>query len=558
MKRHHSKRTTSPLSPLAIALLMALTACSGSSSHPPLSDGNITADADAHLVSDHSPSLEGSTRDTQGDAKKDATIPDDATALDAKHPNPDGKAPPADSAAPDIDPAIFCAELDDPHELIADRRFRRGFVALDQNTHKPVGPMPTGFCSEAPIWSVAQWDSLGDLSKSPRQTLANGSIRWSNIYGRVTVGLLSTSDADLAMGVWAYKEYGGQYHTPVPGRVWVHLLAEQRISPPGVSATRPGCPPISSLSSLNFKMGAKLLQDIPHKQAGYDPAKHAAQFLIYFTVQNLNTKSKGFGDYLWFGLMPYDDRHTLPGTYILEDLGGAMGTGRLIYNIGAKPFITVGMKAGAPEQMFIKDILPDIRLALLEAWKRGHLLDSKVLSDYRIGGMNIGWEVPGLNDVEMKVRDLSLRYETKKNVPLVFEFNKTGDREGWTAVNLTDTHGGPTQGSWILQVPGNDPYLLSPPLKLEAAAHKTLTLVVANDHNPPATSTLQVYWERFGEKGFLEAWSVSVPINSGGGWQTLKIDLSANPGWRGEISRIRIDPVQSGDGHAIGVDRIAL
>ncbi|MCK5798488.1 MAG: hypothetical protein KAI47_14955, partial [Deltaproteobacteria bacterium] len=183
MKRHHSKRTTSPLSPLAIALLMALTACSGSSSNPPLSDGNITADADAHLVSDHSPSLEGSTRDTQGDAKKDATIPDDATALDAKHPNPDGKAPPADSAAPDIDPAIFCAELDDPHELIADRRFRRGFVALDQNTHKPVGPMPTGFCSEAPIWSVAQWDSLGDLSKSPRQTLANGSIRWSNIYG---------------------------------------------------------------------------------------------------------------------------------------------------------------------------------------------------------------------------------------------------------------------------------------------------------------------------------------------------------------------------------------
>ena len=40
--------------------------------------------------------------------------------------------------------------------------------------------------------------------------------------------------------------------------------------------------------------------------------------------------------------------------------------------------------------------------------KHGLLKDSKDLADYHISGMKIGWEVPGLFDVEMQVRNLSL------------------------------------------------------------------------------------------------------------------------------------------------------
>ena len=43
------------------------------------------------------------------------------------------------------------------------------------------------------------------------------------------------------------------------------------------------------------------------------------------------------------------------------------------------------------------------------AWGRGFLKDSRDLADYRIGGMNMGWEVPGLFDVEVQVRNLSMR-----------------------------------------------------------------------------------------------------------------------------------------------------
>ncbi len=501
-------------------------------------------------------------KEGQGESDKKEVFPDEPARLREEKPFVRDERMMADAGPketllpekPPVDKKVFCGQFDDPHELISDRRFRRGFIALDQRTHKPVKAMPTGFCKEKPIWDIAQWDSLGDLSKAQRQKLSDGSVRWSNAYGRVTVG--RGARADLSFAVWAYKEYGGRYHTPKPSRVWVHLLAEQRISPPGVKQA--GCPPLSSLASLRFRVYAQLLKDNPHYQAGYNKSKHAAQFLIYFTVQNLNPKSPGFGDYLWFGLMPYDDRYPLPGIFVMGDLTGAMGTGKLIYNLGASPFIKVGLKAGGVEKKFEKDILPDIKKALLEAWKRGYLRHSKLLSDYRIGGMNIGWEVPGLNDVEMKVRDLSLRYTKKSTAPRVFEFNRRGDREGWKAVNMRDINGGPTQGKWILQAPGNDPHIISPKLDLDASTHKILSLTFANDHNPASTSKLQVYWERFGEPGFREAWSVSIPVKNNGGWYHLKIDLSKNPAWKGEITRIRIDPVLKGDGHAVGFDRISI
>ena len=50
-----------------------------------------------------------------------------------------------------------------------------------------------------------------------------------------------------------------------------------------------------------------------------------------------------------------------------------------------------------------------MREALATAWKRGFLQESKNFADYFIGGMNMGWESPGTFDVEMQVRNLSLK-----------------------------------------------------------------------------------------------------------------------------------------------------
>ena len=49
------------------------------------------------------------------------------------------------------------------------------------------------------------------------------------------------------------------------------------------------------------------------------------------------------------------------------------------------------------------------REALYEAWARGFVKDSRDVSDYRLGGMNMGWELTGINNVEMQVRNISLK-----------------------------------------------------------------------------------------------------------------------------------------------------
>ena len=47
------------------------------------------------------------------------------------------------------------------------------------------------------------------------------------------------------------------------------------------------------------------------------------------------------------------------------------------------------------------------------AWERGYLKDSHDPSDYRLSGMNTGWEVTGPIDVEMQVRGLRLEARMK-------------------------------------------------------------------------------------------------------------------------------------------------
>ena len=54
-------------------------------------------------------------------------------------------------------------------------------------------------------------------------------------------------------------------------------------------------------------------------------------------------------------------------------------------------------------------VLPHRREGLRHAWSRGFLTESQDYADYRIGGAFVGWEVPGIFDVEMQAPDFSLR-----------------------------------------------------------------------------------------------------------------------------------------------------
>jgi hypothetical protein len=49
-----------------------------------------------------------------------------------------------------------------------------------------------------------------------------------------------------------------------------------------------------------------------------------------------------------------------------------------------------------------------MKTGLQEAWSRGVLLDSQDFADYKIGGMNMGWEMPGMNDASIQLGNYSV------------------------------------------------------------------------------------------------------------------------------------------------------
>ena len=118
----------------------------------------------------------------------------------------------------------------------------------------------------------------------------------------------------------------------------------------------------------------------------------------------MNPNSAGYGkDYIWLGVQLYDDRNERPGEYINHD----DGTQTLIYSIN---YDSVANKSIHSNEWidFNVDLYPYAIEALNKAWQRGYLSASQNLSDYKLGGMNMGWELPGMNIGDMKIRNLSL------------------------------------------------------------------------------------------------------------------------------------------------------
>ena len=286
-------------------------------------------------------------------------------------------------------------------ELIADPGFHQGFTAKDAGGKTRVVRWND---AAVPVWFVAQHDSKSSLASGDHCTFHADGCVFHDDYQTLTVHPKDV-DADLVLGVNAYAEYGGVYRQK--GDPWPHLLVEQRISNPR-GHLGDASPRLADLRRLDLAMRVRLLYDRKHAGPGYDPHMHTAQFVFYFSVQNLNRQSKGYGDYYWFGLTLYDSRHEVTRLSALQDKGSPKkkGTDKFIYNVGIAPFTSEVVGRG--EWVTVNgDVLPHIHAGLQECWKRGFLPDSQDPADYRIGGMNMGWEVPGLDDVAMAVKDLA-------------------------------------------------------------------------------------------------------------------------------------------------------
>lgn len=435
-------------------------------------------------------------------------------------------------------------------QLIADRFFQDGVSLLAPVGGAIEGPLLYKDPYGETVWRLAQWGSQGTLWGTEPEPLSGGATVWSNEFKHVVFGPLTNEEANLVLAVNAVNEYGGVYRQS--GESWPAFLISQRISNPQGWFKEYG-PWISDLNEVVVDIDLKLQYANHIYTTGYSSSLHAAQFLLYFTIQNLRLPrdtNPDYGNYLWFGMRFYDDRDPLPGLSVNHDVG----TGKLIYNIGIEPFADEGLQVG--EWKRIKgDILPHIKAGLQEAWSRGYLTNSFDLADYKIGGMNMGWEVPGLSDVSMQVSNFDVQaYGLDFARP--YEFNEDGDDEGWSYTNLTQLTAGPYNGRWIFKVPGDDPQLIGPPMRLSAERYQSVQFGIANAGNPIEGSVAMLFWRREGDADFSTNRSISVAVGNGGGWQDKVFDLSSHAEWTGEIVQLRLDPILYGDNHALGVDYI--
>lgn len=287
----------------------------------------------------------------------------------------------------------FLIELKASQELIVDNHFRRGFILFETKPgqHIRSGELRGLDSKEKPVWNLLEWSSRFPLEKTqPTRT----PLTFSNSAKTITLRSLGKTKSELSFAANTGVEYG-----PIArkaGDPWVHLLVEQHFNPPT---------PLKNLKTATFHIEAKLTHARNRHQGDYTPDVHAAQFQVFFTVQNRNKQSPGYGDLLWFGIPLYDNRDRLPKAFKAQDFGG---TAKFIFTPEGQTFTSSSAHDGK-WVVIDKNLLPLMREGLELAWSKGFLADSKDIADYYIGGMNMGWELPGTFEVEMKVRNLSLR-----------------------------------------------------------------------------------------------------------------------------------------------------
>jgi hypothetical protein len=303
---------------------------------------------------------------------------------------------------------VLCATTANAVDLVADPSFHQGFYvknragkeqALQWNNARGRDK------NQTPVWHTAQHDSKSCFADAAFCKFRKDGLTFRDEFQTLIVHS-EDADADIILGVNAMKEYGGVWRKP--GDPWPHLYVQQDICQPG-SRLWATAPTIADLERLNMDISVRLLYDHQNRGSQFNPDVHAAQFQFFLSVQNLNTKSKGFSDYYWFGVSLYDNRREVTSLLAMQDVSQARkkGTEKFIYDVGLAPFTSQVVAKGHWVAVH-GDLLPHIRAGLDECWKRGFLPDSKDLADYRIGGIFLGWEIPGLNDAAVAVKNLSL------------------------------------------------------------------------------------------------------------------------------------------------------
>jgi len=300
-------------------------------------------------------------------------------------------------------------------ELLRDMKYQQGFNV------KGLSPVSDGSAVRAvldygksdlqPQWSLAQWSSKYSLADDARLSeLKKGVFRYTNKNKIITV---DTHAGEIALKALASLNYDRPRKADEP---WMHLLLEQELALNDKKNLEQY--KIDRMKELRLKMKVKLsyFKDLMKERA--DAGKHAAQYTMFLYIADLNSKTKGYGDMIWFGVPLFDNRYEFQDVYAAQDTGQPGASGLYIYSMSnrtymKKPFFIAEEEkiVGSDKNPWITidvDLLPHIKKAYVQAKKNNYLKNTS-LNELYVNGINFGWELPGTYDVEMKLKDLSLQ-----------------------------------------------------------------------------------------------------------------------------------------------------
>ena len=316
----------------------------------------------------------------------------------------------AQSGDPLSSPDSSVDSLNAQYEYFKDPNFSRGIdmgcANYGLNSYFRGNIYFNGNTSASPWWVGAQNFSRFEIIGTSPTNLGDGLFGYRN-EGKL-LGVYTDTDGSTAMRMEVYADT--EFVQGEERINWPHLLI-------GAEFNQTVKTKIANYDSLVYSMGVKINSCENMMSAEeYDDSKHCAQTTAYFTLQNLDRDSKGYGEFIWFGIPIFDNRSDFPGSMCIIDGdpnadSDRGATGAVIYVIGGEDMLEeiyggVNPKDGKWATASI-DILPYAKAALQMAHTKGLMTNTK-WEQLCVGSFNLGWEVTGVFRCSMDVKNISL------------------------------------------------------------------------------------------------------------------------------------------------------
>lgn len=304
--------------------------------------------------------------------------------------------------------------------ILKDPTYKNGFKVRGlggiQGTTDVVGLFNPFNSSGRPSWDLAQWSSKYDFMDSSMTKLTLLSSTVAQYVNTNKIFTIDSKNGILTFQGIPSKSYD---HPRQAGEPWFHILIQQGFS--NANSLREDCH-ISELKTIQVTLSNRLTQFKDQMDGQVNPGLHAAQFLMYLSIQNQNIKSPGCNEMIWFGFGIFDNRNEWElGTSMFDQ-----GTQSLMVGLGNTKMygedsggVNTSYKNGiinaSPDNdwsHFSLNISTEIKIAYETARVQGYFKNTNY-EDLYISGMNIGWELPGTYDVTMETKDLDIKTEKK-------------------------------------------------------------------------------------------------------------------------------------------------